>query len=71
MFGLGSGGAGAVLLTRKDTSDLCSCSRWNLTDPSALLLHLFIHRFVAVGPIFSFFSLSPFFRGPNDKRITV
>lgn len=71
VFGLGSGGAGAVLITRKDTPDLCSCSWWNLTDPSALVLHLFIHSFVTSGPIFSFFSLSPFFRGSNGKCITV
>lgn len=40
VFGLGSGGANAVLLTQKYTPDLCSCSMWNLTDPSGLALHL-------------------------------
>lgn len=62
VFGLGSRGAGAVLLAPKDPSDLCSCPWWNLTSPSALVLHLFIHCFVTVGPIFTFFSSSPFFR---------
>lgn len=56
MFGLGSRGAGAVLLTRKDPSDLCSCWWRCLADASALVLQLVYSLFVDIW-ILSFISI--------------